>query len=154
MFVPTDGLHPILGDLLAAGRVSGPGRPWLGVAANEVRGALVVARVTPGAPAEQAGGRAGGTIGAGNGETVGTPAALSPKGRGEGGRGRRAGGGGGGGGGRPPPFPPEGGGGGGPPRRGAAGAAANGGAPPHRSPLDEPPRPSPAQVEPLRGRRD
>ena len=27
MFVPTDGLHPILGDLLAAGRVSGPGTP-------------------------------------------------------------------------------------------------------------------------------
>ena len=54
--------HPILGDLLAAGRVSGPGRPWLGVAANEVRGALVVARVTPGGPAEQAGVRAGDTI--------------------------------------------------------------------------------------------
>ena len=27
MFVPTDGLPPILGDLLAAGRVSGPGTP-------------------------------------------------------------------------------------------------------------------------------
>jgi S1-C subfamily serine protease len=71
MFVPTDGLHPILGDLLAAGRVSGPGRPWLGVAVNEVRGALVVARVTPGGPAEQAGVRAGDTIVAVNGETVG-----------------------------------------------------------------------------------
>jgi serine protease Do len=72
MFVPTDGLHPILGDLLAAGRVSGPGRPWLGVAANEVRGELVVARVTPGGPAEQAGVRAGDTIVGVNGETVGT----------------------------------------------------------------------------------
>ncbi|MFL5114697.1 MAG: S1C family serine protease [Microvirga sp.] len=79
MFVPTDGLHPILGDLLAAGRVSGPGRPWLGVAANEVRGALVVARVTPGGPAEQAGVRAGDTIVAVNGETVGTLAAFYRK---------------------------------------------------------------------------
>jgi len=69
MFVPTDGLHPILGDLLAAGRVSGPGRPWLGVAV--VRGALVVGRVTPGGPAEQAGVRAGDTIVAVNGESVG-----------------------------------------------------------------------------------
>ena len=79
MFVPTDGLHPILGDLLAAGRVSGPGRPWLGVAANEVRGALVVARVTPGGPAEQAGVRAGDTIVGVNGETVGTLAAFYRK---------------------------------------------------------------------------
>jgi len=77
MFVPTDGLHPILGDLLAAGRVSGPGRPWLGVAV--VRGALVVGRVTPGGPAEQAGVRAGGTIVAVNGETVGTLAAFYRK---------------------------------------------------------------------------
>ena len=79
MFVPTDGLHSILGDLLATGRVSGPGRPWLGVAANEVRGALVVARVTPGGPAEQASVRAGDTIVAVNGETVATLAAFYRK---------------------------------------------------------------------------
>jgi S1-C subfamily serine protease len=79
MFVPTDGLHPILGDLLAAGRVSGPGRPWLGVAANEVRGELVVARVTPGGPAEQAGVHAGDTIVGVNGETVATLAAFYRK---------------------------------------------------------------------------
>jgi S1-C subfamily serine protease len=34
MFVPIDGLLPILGDLIADGRVSGPGQPWLGVVAG------------------------------------------------------------------------------------------------------------------------
>ena len=38
MFVPADLLRPILGDLLAKGRASGPGRPWLGVAVTEVGG--------------------------------------------------------------------------------------------------------------------
>ena len=38
MFVPIDLLMPILGDLLANGRVSGPGKPWLGVNAHEVGG--------------------------------------------------------------------------------------------------------------------
>src|SRR6476661_934585 len=52
MFVPIDRLLPILGDLIADGRVSGPGHPWLGVAADDVRGRLMVSRVTPGGPAE------------------------------------------------------------------------------------------------------
>jgi S1-C subfamily serine protease len=55
MFVPIDGLLPIMGDLLANGRVSGPGKPWLGVNAQEVHGSLVVGRVTPGSPAEKSG---------------------------------------------------------------------------------------------------
>ena len=55
MFVPIDRLPPILGDLLADGRISGAGRPWLGVAADETRGRLTVTRVTPGGPAERAG---------------------------------------------------------------------------------------------------
>jgi S1-C subfamily serine protease len=55
MFVPIDLLMPILGDLLANGRVSGPGKPWLGVNANEVGGRLLVGRVTPGSPAEKSG---------------------------------------------------------------------------------------------------
>ena len=38
MFVPIDLLLPILGDLLANGRVAGPGRPWLGVNAQELHG--------------------------------------------------------------------------------------------------------------------
>jgi S1-C subfamily serine protease len=55
MFVPIDRLPPILGDLLADGRVSGAGRPWLGVTADDTRGRLTVARVTPGGPADRAG---------------------------------------------------------------------------------------------------
>jgi S1-C subfamily serine protease len=55
MFVPIDRLLPILGDLLADGRISGAGRPWLGVTAEDTRGRLTVARVTPGGPAERAG---------------------------------------------------------------------------------------------------
>src|SRR5687767_14401294 len=35
MFVPIDLLKPILEDLIAKGRRSGPARPWLGVAADE-----------------------------------------------------------------------------------------------------------------------
>jgi S1-C subfamily serine protease len=62
MFVPIDRLPPILADLLSDGRVSGPGRPWLGVNADELHGRLFVTRVTPGGPAEQAGIRRGDVI--------------------------------------------------------------------------------------------
>ena len=55
MFVPIDGLGPILADLIAEGRVSGPARPWLGVNTEEIAGRLLVARVTAGSPAERAG---------------------------------------------------------------------------------------------------
>jgi len=55
MFVPIDRLPPILADLIAEGRVSGPARPWLGVTAEEIAGRLLVARVTVGGPAEKAG---------------------------------------------------------------------------------------------------
>ena len=41
MFVPIDRLSPILGDLIAAGRAAGPGRPWLGLNTDELRGAAV-----------------------------------------------------------------------------------------------------------------
>ena len=41
MFVPIERLPPILGDLIADGRVSSPGHPWLGVAADDVRGRLI-----------------------------------------------------------------------------------------------------------------
>jgi S1-C subfamily serine protease len=53
---------PILGDLLADGRISGAGRPWLGVTSEETRGRLTVSRVTPGGPAERAGLRRGDVI--------------------------------------------------------------------------------------------
>ena len=48
MFVPIDRLAPILGDLIADGRIAGPGRPWLGINTDELRGRLFVSRVTPG----------------------------------------------------------------------------------------------------------
>src|SRR6185295_19852099 len=44
MFVPIDALKPILPDLVRTGRRSGPARPWLGVAADEVQGRLMVSR--------------------------------------------------------------------------------------------------------------
>jgi len=62
MFVPIDLLKPILGDLIASGKVSGPGRPWLGVNTQELQGHLVVTRVSPGSPAEKSGLKTGDII--------------------------------------------------------------------------------------------
>lgn len=62
MFVPIDLLPPILGDLLADGRISGKAKPWLGVNANELAGRLFVDRVTPQSPAEKSGLRRGDII--------------------------------------------------------------------------------------------
>ena len=67
MFVPIDGLAPILGDLLAKGRASGPGKPWLGVNAQEAHGSLIVGRVTAGSPAEKSGIKRGDFIAGVNG---------------------------------------------------------------------------------------
>lgn len=62
MYIPIDTLAPILGDLIADGRKSGPARPWIGVSTNEQEGRLFVARVTPGGPAEAAGIKRGDVI--------------------------------------------------------------------------------------------
>jgi S1-C subfamily serine protease len=69
MFVPIDRLTPILADLIADGRASGPARPWLGVVTQELGGRLVVASVAPDSPAAQAGIRHGDII-----ESVGSDA--------------------------------------------------------------------------------
>src|SRR5213596_3640234 len=62
MFVPIDRLSPILGDLIATGRMVGPARPWLGINTNEMGGRLFVSRVTPASPAERAGIKRGDVI--------------------------------------------------------------------------------------------
>lgn len=59
MFVPTDLLKPIFEDLVARGRAAGPLRPWLGLNAEEMRGRLFVARVSPEGPADLAGLKSG-----------------------------------------------------------------------------------------------
>jgi serine protease Do len=74
MFVPIDLLKPILADLVAAGRRKGATRPWLGIAADEVSGRLVVARVSPDGPADRAGIAPGDIILAVGSETVRTQA--------------------------------------------------------------------------------
>ena len=55
MFVPIDKLKPILGDLIAFGRRSGPVRPWLGLYPEGARGRVFVTRVANESPAERAG---------------------------------------------------------------------------------------------------
>lgn len=68
MFVPIDGLAAILADLIADGRVAGPGRPWLGLTTSHVSGRLLVNRVVPGGPAEKIGIERGAIIHGVNGE--------------------------------------------------------------------------------------
>src|ERR1700731_3460656 len=60
MFVPI--------DLISAGRKTGPGRPWLGLSTDELRGRLFVSRVTPEGPAEKAGIKRGDVVVGVNGE--------------------------------------------------------------------------------------
>jgi S1-C subfamily serine protease len=55
MFVPIDALKPILDDMVRTGRRKAPPRPWLGLAADEVSGRLIVSRVSPEGPADAAG---------------------------------------------------------------------------------------------------
>jgi S1-C subfamily serine protease len=79
MFVPIELLQPILNDLIAKGRRSGPARPWLGVNADEVRGRLFVGRVSPEGPAARAGLKSGDIVLAVGGEAVETLAEFYRK---------------------------------------------------------------------------
>ena len=87
MFVPIDALKPILADLVKNGQRSGPARPWLGVAADEVQGRLVVARVSPDGPGDKAGLQAGDIILGVGGDGVHTQAEFYRKVWGRGGAG-------------------------------------------------------------------
>lgn len=55
LFVPADLLRPILEDLISIGRSSAPVRPWLGMSTEEIRGHLLVSRVSAEGPADVAG---------------------------------------------------------------------------------------------------
>ena len=76
MFVPIDLLKPILADLVKAGRRSGAPRPWMGMSTDEVRGGLVVSRVSPEGPADVAGITAGDVVLAVGGNDVRNHAEL------------------------------------------------------------------------------
>lgn len=71
MFVPIDLLKPLLDDLLATGHRREAPRPWLGVYSEEIRGHVVVTRVLPQSPAEQAGLARGDVILGVDGQAVG-----------------------------------------------------------------------------------
>jgi S1-C subfamily serine protease len=71
MFVPIDLLKPLLEDLLATGHRREPPRPWLGVYSEEIQGHVVVTRVLPQSPAEQAGLARGDVILGVGGQAVG-----------------------------------------------------------------------------------
>ena len=55
MFVPIDAVKPVLGDMIANGKLTSKPRPWIGVNTQEVQGNLIVTRVSPESPAEAAG---------------------------------------------------------------------------------------------------
>lgn len=62
MFVPIDVLKPVLGDFIANGKSTSKPRPWIGINTQEVQGNLIVTRVSPESPADDAGLRTGDII--------------------------------------------------------------------------------------------
>jgi S1-C subfamily serine protease len=79
MFVPIDALKPVLADLVKTGRPAGAARPWLGVAADEVQGRLIVSRVSPDGPGDLAGIQVGDIILGVGGDGVRTQAEFYRK---------------------------------------------------------------------------
>ena len=71
MFVPIDLLKPILADLVATGRRSGPQRPWLGVYTEQHDDQVLVSRVLPDSPAHRCGLQRGDIILGVAGESIG-----------------------------------------------------------------------------------
>jgi serine protease Do len=71
MFVPIDLLKPLLDDLITGGKRRGPARPWLGVYSEQYEGHVVVSRVLPDSPAEQAGLERGDVILGVDGQSIG-----------------------------------------------------------------------------------
>jgi S1-C subfamily serine protease len=72
MFVPISALPPIFEDLLREGRSTQPSHPWLGLYTQEMRGHVIINRVAPGGPAEQAGIGANSVVVEVNGRSVST----------------------------------------------------------------------------------
>jgi len=70
MFVPIDLLKPMLDDLVKRGKTSARPRPWLGVQTQEVQGNVIVTRVSPDSPADDAAIRPGDVIVSLGGELV------------------------------------------------------------------------------------
>jgi S1-C subfamily serine protease len=70
MFVPIDLLKPMLGELIANGKASSQPRPWIGVNTQEVHGNVIVSRVSPEGPADQAHMRKGDVIVNIGGQTI------------------------------------------------------------------------------------
>jgi S1-C subfamily serine protease len=70
MFVPIDILTPIMGELIAHGRLPREPRPWLGMYSAEAGGRIVATGVYSGGPADEGGVEAGDVVLAVNGQEI------------------------------------------------------------------------------------
>ena len=51
---PVIDIKPVLGDFIANGKSTSQPRPWIGINTQEVQGNVIVTRVSPESPAEEA----------------------------------------------------------------------------------------------------